>query len=70
MDGFGALRAQLTGELHRELGALDRHDDGGGVGRLADGQGLGGLGGSSCSPASCEICLPRTFWKPAGVVAP
>src|SRR3954463_16732196 len=45
LGGLDGLGADLRGELHGELGALDGHDDGGGVGRLAGGQGARGRGG-------------------------
>src|SRR3954470_4883268 len=45
LGGLDGLGADLRGELHRELGALDGHDDGGGVGRLAGGQGARGRSG-------------------------
>src|SRR4051812_20413226 len=35
LEGLDALGADLRGELHREAGALDRHDRGRRVGRLA-----------------------------------
>src|SRR5919202_6776144 len=35
LEGLDALRADLRGELHRELRALDRHDGLGRIGRLA-----------------------------------
>src|SRR3954454_16613471 len=42
LGGLDGLGADLRGELHGELGALDGHDDGGRVGRLAGGQGARG----------------------------
>src|ERR671928_1015523 len=45
LKGLDALRANLAGELHREAGALDRHDGRRGVRRLAGGELLGGRGG-------------------------
>ena len=44
LEGLGGLVADLGGELHRELRALDGHDDGRGVGGLARGEVLGGGG--------------------------
>src|SRR5919108_4019095 len=35
LEGLDALRADLGGELHRQARALDRHDGGRGVRRLA-----------------------------------
>src|ERR1051325_9523117 len=41
LAGLDGLRAHLRGQLHRELGALDRHHDGGRVGCLPGGERLG-----------------------------
>src|ERR1044071_2438565 len=44
LGGLDGLRTDLRGQLHRELRPLDRHDDGGRVGRLAGGERLRGAG--------------------------
>src|SRR3954469_22254142 len=44
LGGLDGLRTDLRGQLHRELRPLDRHHDGGRVGRLAGGERLSGAG--------------------------
>src|SRR5919199_4840204 len=45
LEGLDALGADLGGELHRQAGALDRHDGRRRVGRLAGGELLRRRGG-------------------------
>src|SRR5262245_56550362 len=42
LGGLDGLRTDLRRELHRELRPLDRHHDGGRIGRLARGESLRG----------------------------
>src|ERR1044072_1237814 len=42
LGGLDGLRTDLRSELHGELRPLDRHHDGGRIGRLAGGERLGG----------------------------